>query len=97
MISPDIFDADERIVINSAAHGLATNEFTRKSFLDNLNFSINISEDQDILGLLNGLKSKVSNMGDLDWNELALLIPLFTPYGADSIDSADPGLPVDVL
>ena len=83
-IKIDLFDYDERIIINSAGHGISLNEFTRKRFLDNLGLSLNISNDPLILSLVRGLIEKISILSDEEWREIVRLIPLHVAYDEES-------------
>ena len=48
MFDVDVFDNDERIIVNKACEGTPIADFTRAGFLVNLNFSRSISTEQDV-------------------------------------------------
>ncbi len=80
----DMFDNDERIIINKTCRGIALAEFKRGNFLENLMFSRDISTEKDILNLLNGLIFKIEHISDTEWNDLKTKLPLYTYYNAES-------------
>lgn len=93
MVDVDVFDIDERIIVNKACEGLPTSNFTRAGFLTNLAFARNISTEQDVLDTLDGLIAKVERISDDEWGNLRLKIPFATYYDAESnVDD----VPVDV-
>lgn len=84
MIDVDVFDNDERIIVNKACEGTPIADFTRKGFLTNLTFARSISTEQDVLNLLDGLIAKTERISDDEWDGLKAKIPFATYYGADS-------------
>jgi len=80
----DIFNSDERILVNNASRGITLAEFTRQRFLENLNLTLNIVDDSMIKSMVEGLKVKVSNLTDDAWNSLTVLLPLHTPYDSET-------------
>jgi hypothetical protein len=48
MIDINLFDTDERLLINSAAAKVKLTDFTRQSFMENLNFTLSITDDDMI-------------------------------------------------
>lgn len=83
-ISIDVFNNDERIVINKASEGTAVKDFTKARLLTILNFDREISTDQDVLDLLAGLIAKVERITDEEWDHLRQAIPFETFYDAES-------------
>lgn len=84
MIDVDVFDNDERIIVNKACEGTPIADFTRKGFLTNLSFARSISTEQDVLNLLDGLIAKTERISDDEWDGLKAKIPFATYYDADS-------------
>ena len=84
MIDFDVFDNDERIIVNKACEGTPIADFTRESFLTNLSFARSISTEQDVLNLLDGLIAKTERISDIEWDGLKTKIPFATYYDADS-------------
>lgn len=84
MIDVDVFDNDERIIVNKACEGTPIAYFTRTGFLANLNFARSISTEQDVLNLLDGLIAKTERISDDEWDGLKAKIPFATYYDADS-------------
>lgn len=84
MIDVDVFDNDERIIVNKACEGTPIADFTRTGFLTNLAFARSISTDQDVLNLLDGLIAKTERISDDEWDGLKAKIPFATYYDADS-------------
>ena len=88
MIGIDLFDMDERIIINSLQKGIAIAEFTRKRLLENLNLDKAVTSDEDtmMLSLIEGIKAKISLLSDDEWKSLAAKLPFETAYE----DNAEP-------
>jgi len=84
MINIDIFNNDERILINKGSQGFTLKEFTRQRFLDNLKFALNITVDPMIANLVDELKTKVMLLSEDEWNALTLKLPLKTLYDAET-------------
>lgn len=84
MIDVDVFDNDERIIVNKACEGTPIADFTRTGFLTNLAFARSISTEQDVLKLLDGLIAKTERISDDEWDGLKAKIPFATYYDADS-------------
>lgn len=84
LIDVDVFDNDERIIVNKACEGTPIADFTRTGFLANLAFARSISTEQDVLNLLDGLIAKTERISDDEWNGLKAKIPFATYYDADS-------------
>lgn len=84
MIDVDVFDNDERIIVNKACEGTPIADFTRTGFLANLAFARSISTEQDVLNLLDGLITKTERISDDEWDGLKAKIPFATYYDADS-------------
>lgn len=84
MIDVDVFDNDERIIVNKACEGTPIADFTRTGFLANLAFARSISTGQDVLNLLDGLIAKTERFSDDEWDGLKAKIPFATYYDADS-------------
>lgn len=84
MIDVDVFDNDERIIVNKACEGTPIADFTRTGFLTNLAFARSISMEQDVLNLLDGLIAKTERISDDEWDGLKAKIPFATYYDADS-------------
>lgn len=83
MIDVDVFDNDERIIVNKACEGTPIADFTRTGFLTNLAFARSISTEQDVLNLLDGLIAKTERISDDEWDGLKAKIPFATYYDAD--------------
>lgn len=89
ILGADIFDMDERIVINSCAKGLKQSEFTKKRITENLNFTLTICNDDMILSMTEGLKDKIDKITDSEWDEIKMLIPFEVLYDLETnIDAA---------
>lgn len=84
MVDIDVFDNDERIIVNKACEGVNVLSFSRDAFLAHLTFARNISTEQDILGLLDGLIAKVEHISDVEWDNIKSKVPFATYYDAES-------------
>lgn len=84
IIDIDLFDNDERIIINKACEGAPISTFTRSGFLTNLHFARSISTEQDVLDLLDGLTAKIDRVSEQEWEDLKLKLPFETYYGEET-------------
>lgn len=74
----DIFNNEEKILINGMCKGEKLSSLTREDVLASLSFSRQVATDGDtmITDLLDGTASKVSAMTDAQWEALKLIVPL---------------------
>lgn len=87
MIDIDLFDTDERVLINSAAAKVKLADFTRQSFMENLKFALSISDDDMVKNMVEGLQAKVVRLTDAEWDNMKFKIPFATPYeDASNVD-----------
>lgn len=84
MIDIDVFDTDERIVVNKSCEGTPISEFTRERFMTNLTFARNISTEQDIIDLLDGLIAKVEDISESEWETIKNKIPFGVYYDVEN-------------
>jgi hypothetical protein len=84
MIDIDLFDTDERLLINSAAAKVKLTDFTRQSFMENLNFTLSITDDDMVRNMVEGLQAKVVRLTDGEWDSMKVKIPFAVPYDAES-------------
>ena len=71
----DIFNNEERILINSVCKGELLSDFMKEDVKRSLLFSRQISNDNMIKDLLDGLLAKVDAMTDAEWDDLKMLTP----------------------
>lgn len=83
MIDIELFDNDERILINKGCENVPITNFTRTGFLSNLSFSQSISTDPDVIALLDRLIEKISRMSDDEWENMKAKIPFEVYYDAE--------------
>lgn len=78
MIKIDLFDNEERLLLNSIVNGSKVTSVERKTIVDGLAFSRSIADDTDdmIMGLIDGTLSKVTALSNDEWNSIRLLFPL---------------------
>ena len=91
MIDIDVFDSDERIIVNKACEGVSIVDYTRSQLHMNLTFARAVASEEDVLALdlLEGLIAKVEALTDEDWDRLKIKIPFETYYDAESnVDEA---------
>lgn len=86
MIDIELFNNDERIIINKGCENMPIAGFTRAGFLSNLSFSRNISTDPDVIALLDRLAEKISHMSDDDWESMKVKIPFEVYYDAEDYE-----------
>lgn len=84
MIDIDVFDTDERIVVNKACEGTPISEFTRERFMTNLIFARKISTEQDIIDLLDGIITKVEDISESEWETIKNKIPFGIYYDVEN-------------
>ena len=90
----DIFDNEERVLVNGICKNEKLSTLTRQKVLDSLTFSKQITNDSDmmILGLLDSTYTKVKAMTDDEWDALKVLTPFpvaVTPQDDVEIVPAD--------
>lgn len=76
-VDADIFDNEERVLVNGICKNEKLSTLTRQKVLDSLTFSKQITNDSDmmILGLLDSTYAKVKAMTDEEWDALKVLTP----------------------
>lgn len=84
MIDIDLFNNDERLVINKIAENTRFADLDRDMVISNVNFARNISTEQDIIELYDGLLSILSRISDDEWNSLKNKIPFEVYYDDES-------------
>ena len=85
MNHPDnVYETDERIVVNRGCEGIPMSLFTKEHFLLNLNFTKNISANKDILEFLDKLILKTERISDEEWEEIKKRIPFDIYYDAEN-------------
>ena len=84
MIDIDIFENNERIIINSAADGMPVSALDRDTLLKNLAFQRSVAGEQDMKDLVDGLYSKIEKISPDEWNYLRLQIPFPVFIDADN-------------
>jgi hypothetical protein len=76
------FDYDERTIINNILEKESLKKFTKDSCLKRIDFQIAmISGDmaEEMTSIFQGLRSKIENLTDEEWDELKAISPLFSP------------------
>lgn len=73
----DIFNNEEKVLINGMCKGEKLSSFTREDVLASLTFSRQIVDDGDVMitGLLNGIAAKIIAMTDAEWEEMKMNVP----------------------
>lgn len=74
----DVFNNEERVLINEMCKGEKLSSLTREDVLTSLTFSRQIANDGDtmITDLLDGIATKVGTMTDNEWEKLKMNVPL---------------------
>lgn len=88
MIKSDIFTDIEKLYLNSAQTGTPLSKFTKESVVKAITYARNVSNDADIIAMLEELSAKVTRLTDEEWNEIKKEIPFqtsFTESAADDI------------
>lgn len=82
----DIFNNEERVLINSISKGENLTALTRTDVLNSLTFSRQIANEGDtmITGLLDGAIAKMNAMSDEEWDKLKMSIPFPVAQIAES-------------
>lgn len=70
MVNKNIFNMDEKMVLNRVAGDLSKEEF-----LEQCDFSKMIAVDEDVDGLFDELKEKVASLSDEEWEALKKYLP----------------------
>lgn len=82
-LTVDIFDNDERIILNGLAENIPVSSLTKKRCLAQLSFSREASTDEAMSAVLDELISKVENISDDGWAFMRLYIPFEVLATAD--------------
>lgn len=82
-IDADVFDNDEKIIINKFCEGVPIAELSKDAFLVSLTFARQTSRDQDMIDTFEGLISKIAHITDDEWDSLKLKVPFYTYYDAE--------------
>ena len=82
----DMFDNNEKLLINEACKGVAVKDLTRDRLLKGFLFARNVSTEQDILEMLEGLIAKVESLSDEDWDSMKMRVPFDTCYDLDCVE-----------
>lgn len=84
MSNVDIFDVEEMEVINRLSDGEVISKFTREMLLERIRFCVEINEgeqsDKEILALCEGLRSKVENLTEAEWDSMKVFLPFSLAY-----------------
>lgn len=83
MVNYEIFNYEERSIINNNAKGTPIELFTRERCLEALRDARDISTEGYITELYDGLIKKVEGVSDDDWEQLRERIPFFVPVDDD--------------
>jgi hypothetical protein len=78
----DRFDYDERTIINNILEKDSLDKITKDNFLKRIDFQLAmISRDmaEEMTSIFQGLRSKIENLTDEEWDELKAISPLFSP------------------
>lgn len=78
-IGEDIFDNDERVLINHLTNGENLKKYSKDNLLSILNFQNSIlaeDSDEEIKELISGTLSKVNLMTEEEWTEIKKILPL---------------------
>jgi putative RNA methylase family UPF0020 len=84
MIDIDLFNNDERIVINKIAENTRFQDLDIDMVISNINFARSISTEQDIIELYDGILSVLSRVSADEWNALKNKIPFEVYYDEES-------------
>ena len=73
----DLFNNEERILLNSICKNEKLDELTKEDVVRSLLFSRQIANGEDgmVLDLIDGTVSKVSGLTEDEWNSLKMLVP----------------------
>ena len=79
-----VFDVEEMDCINNMVAKEKLSSFTRGRVVELLNYNLNINDDEMICNLIEGLKAKLENITDDEWNEIVLKLPFPIAYSAET-------------
>lgn len=71
----DLFDNDERIVVNHITAETDLRKLGRKNMLDSLTMSVMLAGDEDVKKLVEGLKEKAESLTDEEWDSIKMMLP----------------------
>lgn len=82
----DMFDNDERIILNGLAETTPISKLSKKLCLAQLSFSHEACADDDMSAVLDGLISKLEAISDEEWSKLRLSLPFEVWAEAEDFD-----------
>lgn len=71
----DMFNNEERVLLNSICKNEKLSALTREDVLKSLLFARQVAGDAMIADLVDSTSSKVQSMTDEEWNELKMIVP----------------------
>lgn len=80
MILTNIFDVEEKELINRITQDEAIQKFSRQNLLTALEFNLSINTDRDVLDLCEGLKSKINDLTEAEWENMRAFLPFELAY-----------------
>jgi len=82
IVAVDLFDTDEQVYLNSFSDGVLLSELTRERVLKQLNMAEAITNDENtqVLGLIQGITSKISVLTDVEWRNIVVDLPFSLLY-----------------
>jgi len=80
MKNNNLFNSDERILMNSMSKGTKLSELSRTKIIENIVFARSIANDNDVINLLESLYAKVTDLSDKQWNSMKMNLPFETSY-----------------
>lgn len=91
MIKIDIFDNEERILINGICKNEKLSRLTKNDVLNALRFSRQITDENDsmMIDLIESTYEKVGNMSEAEWEKVKMLTPFPVVSSAEDEISAN--------
>lgn len=85
MFDVDLFNNDERIVINKIAESTPIADMSCDMVISNLAFARSISTEQGIVDMYDGLLSTLSHISAEEWDKIKDKIPFEVYYDEGSV------------
>lgn len=85
MLTEEMFDNNEKIILNGMLENLLISNFSKRKCLELLSFSLAVCGDEDMSSALEQLIEKIEDVSDDEWLYLRLLMPFSEGVTADEV------------
>lgn len=86
-----LFNNDEKMMLNHIAEGVG-----RDSCIEQLSFSMEVSDDQNCISVLQSVREKIRNLSDEEFADLQKYLPFNVPISDDDFELDEDELRVSI-